>query len=814
MSAFLGGTQSLSPTVALDTSQAHRRLLYIFTYLAALTAVQILHLAMDDLVLNLGFSGGLTAGFVYSYFLEPRFRALTIYIGSAVFLGCSVYYYILIQNEQPMYGNYLGILLGIGMVLLSFKAFSPGDFRFILIPSTICVMFSSVASYDLKFMLLLPLFLVFAGNALYISNQIEVAVRVAGTTGSEANLRYAIHGSFFWELLRAVLGIIVLSSAVYVSVPHSSQASRNLILNSAERVDDTQQSPKSVTPQHTSPDQGGQAEIGLGDNFDLASPGELTGNPAPVLRVKASRNGYLRSQVYDVYTGSGWVQSDWLAPRPGRTGTLIAPGAFPSPFSPHPEIINSYSIPLVDYPSLRYQQTLQHLYQIDVSEGNVYSTNDTADLKYEISRQEITLLQNQPAFYFALFQPFRMENISLGRNDQPLDQPLLDMASCLRPLDVARTHPQGFSYTVYSISPKAGPAKLKQVYVSGPPQITKRYTQLPLAAVPDDNYLKQLGITREQYRPISPRLRNFAGTLVLGHASNNDEPLSIWDKVQSIYNLLSSGKEFTYSRQYKPLNPQLEVTEAFVLGTREGYCRYFASAMAVLCRLNGIPARVVTGYAPGTFSIVDNAYIVKASNAHAWVEVYFDEYGWITFDPTPASQDVFTRGAVSERITSVIDFLQELFVLDPAGTQKNIIAALVAAYDAIRRHWQVATLTVLLFVLATAAWWGIRLLPAKRQQVRIVPENRVVEIFIALLAEFARLGLPLEPATTPRQWVRGIAARYAALAQPLLDFVTTYERAAFSLEPVTAGELSLAEQTLGTVTAFTQQELAARKSHK
>jgi hypothetical protein len=167
-----------------------------------------------------------------------------------------------------------------------------------------------------------------------------------------------------------------------------------------------------------------------------------------------------------------------------------------------------------------------------------------------------------------------------------------------------------------------------------------------------------------------------------------------------------------------------------------------------------------------------------------------------------------------ERITGVIDFLQELFVLDPAGTQKNIVAALVAAYSALREHWRVTALALLLFALATAAWWGMRLLPTKRNLQLIIPENRVVEIFIALLAEFARLGLPTEPAATPRQRVQGITARYTELAQPLLSFITAYERAAFSTGPVSAGDLSLAEQTLGAVTVFAQQELASRKSHR
>ncbi len=776
--------------------------------MAALTAVQILHLAMDDIVLNIGFSGGLTAGFIFSYFLEQRFRALTIYIDSAIAAGLAVYYYTLIQRDQAMYGNYLGILLGILMVSLAFKAFAPGDFRFILIPSTICVMFSSVASYDLKFMLLLPAFLIFAGSALYISNQVEVAIRVAGTTGTELNLRFAVNRSFFWELLRAVLGIIVLSVMVYVVVPHSSTANRNLILNSAQRVDEDNQSLQQLTADATKTGQNGEAEIGLGEDFDLSSAGELSSNPMPVLRMKSNRKGYLRAQVYDVYTGSGWVQSAWMNPPPGRHGKLIVPDAIPLPFQPHGDAINTFSIPLVDFPSPRYQERLLNAHQIITSQGNTFSTNDSAELNFEIVRQEVTLLQTQPPYYFAVFQPFRLENISFGKDDRLLDQPLLDQAACLRPGDLTRLHPKEFAYTVYSLEPKAGPAKLKQVYVAGPPAIVKRYTQLPQSTDPTDAELLALGIDRDKYRSVSQRLRNFALTTASGLATGKDTPLSMWDKVQAIYQFLTNEEEFTYTRQYQQLNPEQEVTEAFVMGSRQGYCRYFASAMAVLCRLNGIAARVVTGYAPGTYSFVDNAYIVKASNAHAWVEVYFDEYGWITFDPTPASQDVVTRGATTEKLASVVDFLQELFVLDPAGTQKTILATLAAIYDILRRHWPLTALALCCVLLAAAAWWGLRHMPRFGEALRIVPENRVVEAYLALGRELARLGLVPAPDATPRRYL-GLAARQFAQLAPQLDaFIPAYERSAFAPGPVAQADLSTAESALAAVRQFAVEELA------
>src|SRR5690606_21022417 len=70
--------------------------------------------------------------------------------------------------------------------------------------------------------------------------------------------------------------------------------------------------------------------------------------------------------------------------------------------------------------------------------------------------------------------------------------------------------------------------------------------------------------------------------------------------------------------------------------SQEAYCTYYASAMAIMLRTQGIPARIVNGYAQGEFVEDANAYRVRANNAHTWVEVYFPEYGWIQFEPTAA----------------------------------------------------------------------------------------------------------------------------------------------------------------------------------
>ncbi len=76
---------------------------------------------------------------------------------------------------------------------------------------------------------------------------------------------------------------------------------------------------------------------------------------------------------------------------------------------------------------------------------------------------------------------------------------------------------------------------------------------------------------------------------------------------------------------------------SFLFSTRQGYCQQFAGAMALLLRMGGVPARVVGGFTTGAYDRTTGQYRVSDLDAHAWVEAWFSGYGWVRFDPTPAS---------------------------------------------------------------------------------------------------------------------------------------------------------------------------------
>jgi transglutaminase-like putative cysteine protease len=85
--------------------------------------------------------------------------------------------------------------------------------------------------------------------------------------------------------------------------------------------------------------------------------------------------------------------------------------------------------------------------------------------------------------------------------------------------------------------------------------------------------------------------------------------------------------------------PSTEVADPlayFLFVRRKGHCEYFASAMAVMLRTLGIPARIATGFQSGIYNPISDLWLLRASDAHAWVEAWVPTHGWTTFDPTPA----------------------------------------------------------------------------------------------------------------------------------------------------------------------------------
>lgn len=111
-----------------------------------------------------------------------------------------------------------------------------------------------------------------------------------------------------------------------------------------------------------------------------------------------------------------------------------------------------------------------------------------------------------------------------------------------------------------------------------------------------------------------------------------------YDKAKAIESYLR--KTYPYDLEVPAPPSNQDVTDYFLFDLKKGYCDYYATAMVVLARINGLPARFVSGYSPGLYDAPNARYIIRELNAHSWVEVYFPEIGWVEFEPTASLPEI------------------------------------------------------------------------------------------------------------------------------------------------------------------------------
>jgi hypothetical protein len=163
---------------------------------------------------------------------------------------------------------------------------------------------------------------------------------------------------------------------------------------------------------------------------------------------------------------------------------------------------------------------------------------------------------------------------------------------------------RGFEYDVESYAPHPTAEQLARSRAVYPDALT------PLRVAPED--LQYQGVYR------------IAREVTRGAAT----PFA---KAATLLRWFREDGGFRYSNQGTPL-------PAFVERYRAGYCQHFAGAMALMLRYLGVPARVAVGFSSGTYNTDRRRWIVTDHDAHAWVEVWFDGYGWLPFDPTPSGR--------------------------------------------------------------------------------------------------------------------------------------------------------------------------------
>ncbi len=139
------------------------------------------------------------------------------------------------------------------------------------------------------------------------------------------------------------------------------------------------------------------------------------------------------------------------------------------------------------------------------------------------------------------------------------------------------------------------------------------------------DYIKQLYLQVPDNLPV--RVSNLAKQITAGLSNPYDQAMAITDWLR---------KNIAYQIVIPPVPGNRDILEWFLFDLKQGYCNYYATAEVIMLRSLGIPARLAVGYAEGETEQGSNVYTVRRKDSHAWPEVYFENFGWIEFEPTAA----------------------------------------------------------------------------------------------------------------------------------------------------------------------------------
>jgi transglutaminase-like putative cysteine protease len=269
---------------------------------------------------------------------------------------------------------------------------------------------------------------------------------------------------------------------------------------------------------------------------------------------------------------------------------------------------------------------------------------------------------HHPIFYRVLMEPVGMNVFFLASTPESLEGNYKHVAidDGRAVFDQDPEHPVN-RYRASSDIEQASAGDLRAAGETYPPEVVSSYLGLPVL----DGRIPRLA---EQ---------------ITASADNN------YDKARALETYLRT--HFGYTLQLSRTVPHDPLAN-FLFERKQGHCEYFASSMAVMLRTLGIPSRVVNGFRTGEFNDLTSQYVVRASNAHSWVEAYFPNHGWVAFDPTPGASIPARTGwsRASLYVDAMASFWREWIVNYDVGHQQSLAVSVGSRSRELLwalRHW-------------------------------------------------------------------------------------------------------------------------------
>ncbi len=261
----------------------------------------------------------------------------------------------------------------------------------------------------------------------------------------------------------------------------------------------------------------------------------------------------------------------------------------------------------------------------------------------------------------------------------------------------------------------------------------------------------------------SPALRAWLDQVLAGTASPHEQARKLEAHLRDT---------FTYELGAPELD-RLNALEEFVLRERRGHCERFASALALLLRMQGIPARVIVGFVPGEHNWLSGWRDVRLRDAHAWVEAHFPERGWVQLDATPRATLPPPRWEPAE-LLDALDVIWYLNIVNFDTTaQRSFFQVSAQTFaDVVNLVRRFGLTPLMLMAVAVLGLWLKRRLAARRR--RAVPARAAEasarfagDAYGRMLQLLARHGRHRRPQQTPREFLVALAEEPPAVQEPV-----------------------------------------------
>ncbi|MFN8671814.1 MAG: DUF3488 and transglutaminase-like domain-containing protein [Candidatus Sericytochromatia bacterium] len=499
------------------------------------------------------------------------------------------------------------------------------------------------------------------------------------------------------------------------------------------------------------------AYYGFSTELDLNFRGELSDEI--VMKIRSTEKNYIRGMAFDIYDGKQWKMSE-----PFKLRRIIA-----------------------DKPPLYTRMTYQNKRDFNPKRELIQT--------FYIEKEQSNLVFSVPYAEEIYFPSGYLMTDSYG--------------GIRSPVELA----EGTTYTVISSVPSITKESLLKDY--NPTFVSKKYYNDDLFK--GDNLEKALEETykiKKHSKAYLERLRKSEDYIYSIDENYLKLPENISDRIYSLAEDITKDYKtqyekvmiiqsflqatFKYNLKIPEFPENAETVDYFLFKQKEGYCEHFATSMVVMLRSIGIPARLVTGFAPSTYNQITGYYEVKSSDAHAWVEVYFPKSSWVAFEPTPSylvpeSTGEKNKGNIlgAYYISKLLDYLKQYIPPSVINSVKSFVentlnfaisvfsylAKIVFSID-IRTFFFMILFTVVIILIGVFFFAKNKnkkeLLKKELELEKLFNSKLKIEIIKIqdnFIQEFSKVGFKYEKNLTLKEFSENIILKYPDLETNLIDFV-------------------------------------------